>query len=115
MKDEYKMVKFLGFRIRIGLHDEDKEKGGCVYEDEEFHCIEFFGVITNDMLIHECWHLFHRLLYKMDKLQRDALGYNTELHAYAFSSLCDLILGEATSMRKYKRIYKSFNDKKGKD
>ena len=115
MKQKTK-VNLLGREIEIILHSERNEQyQGCVRQEKDRFIIEFFGLVTDYILIHECWHCLFRVLWTLDNAEHVFAELKDEIYAYVFSEFCADVIGKVTHLKLYHKMWDEKNDKKGKD
>ena len=86
-------IRFLNFRIQVILCDEDPYGDGSIgwvdrLDNPPRWRVGFVGVPAEDVLAHECWHLFNSVMAVADSQPKafDELACS-ELYAYTFQEL----------------------------
>lgn len=109
MKSSKKRFYFLAFIVEVYITDcapegfrEDAIAGVYPHEDNSpVFKIWFKKTITQESLVHECWHLFMTMLMVMDNDPHYFEELNNEIYAYNFHSLVTNVLETATGMKAY--------------
>lgn len=109
MKSSKKSFNFMGFIVEVYITDsapngfrEDSVAGVYPHEDNSpVFKIWFRKTLTQEMLVHECWHLYMTMLMVMDSSPHYFEELNNEIYAYNFHSLVMNVLDTATGMKVY--------------
>lgn len=120
MKSSKKSFNFLAFTVEVYITDSApngfrKEAVAGVYPHEDnspVFKIWFKKTLTQETLVHECWHLFMTMLMAMDNRPHYFDELNTEIYAYSFHSLVSNVLETATNMKAYTEYFKEQLDEK---
>lgn len=109
MKQSKKTFPFFSFIIEVYITDsapegfrEEAIAGVYPHEDNSpVFKIWFKKTLTQETLVHECWHLYMTMLMAMDNKPHYFEELNNEVYAYGFHSLVMNVLDTATSMKAY--------------
>lgn len=113
MKPSRKRFNFLAFVIEVYLTDSApegfrEEAVGGVFPHEDnspVFKIWFKKTITQESLVHECWHLFMTMLMVIDNKPHYFEELNTEIYAYSYHSLVSNVLETVTGMKAYAEYF----------
>lgn len=114
-----KHFDFLGFDVQVSLvdkspegHREEAFAGVSPMENGVFK-IWFKGLVTPQIVAHEAWHLYMKILATMDNKEHYFIELNEEIYAYNFHTLYGKVLETVTSMKKYHKLWEQNKKKKG--
>ena len=110
---EKKRIIVLGHEVEIRLNEKRREDAGIARtflegDDGELFVMEYFGTVTVETVVHECWHCIFRILYRCDKEPHSFAELMEEIYAYVFSDFVHETMNTLQSMKTYKRIYATF-------
>ena len=119
MAEEKSSFDFLYFSVEVTLTDTvpegfREEALAGVYSEITDNTVRvwFKGPVTQDAIVHEAWHLFHKTLAAMDNQLHYFDDLNSEIYAYEFQWLCGKLLELITSMDLYKTLYNQSKEAK---
>lgn len=110
-----KRFEFLTFDVDVVLRDDvpelfDKHCDGGIYNkvDEQGGttgiAIWFKGLPSMEIVTHECYHLFMRILEFIDGQAYTFKEMNSEIYAYQFGELCQTVLDKLRSLPYYHEL-----------
>lgn len=120
-----KRIQFLVFDIDVMIRDDVPENfneasQGGIYtrksnkDDSIVLVIWFKDVADMNIMCHECYHLFMRMLELIDDGAYSFNELNSEIYAYEFGMLCQRVLNVVRSFPYYQELLAKLNreDKK---
>ena len=119
MSVEKRRIVVLVHDVEIRLYD--MRFGTCAGrtfqegDHDELFVMEFFGLVHDETLVHECWHCIFRILHRCDINQHQFRELMDEIYAYTFSDFFSTVKDRIQRMKLYKRIWESKDDTSGED
>lgn len=112
MKKYCKSFTFWGIEIQVSLINEipedwDQQASAGVSYIQDKKTEIWFKEISDNLVAHECWHLFMHLLEYVDNKQHYFSELNSEIYAYDFQELVKFV----TSIIKESPMYEELKKK----